>query len=1540
MGEEFAARTPFLFFCDFGPELAAGGARRPARASSRASRASRRRGARRAFPTRTPRRLSRVASSTGASAARAARDWLALYRELLALRREHIVPRLAGMRAHAGALSRARRTARSRATGRCGDGARCICAPTSRADQRPRCARRAGELVCTASRGAARGAAPLPARCRRAAADAWMRPRRARRGRPALDALCRALRHRARLPRHLGHAARRVATRRCARCLRRWASTPRTRSRRALAARERSARWRTCCRRSRSSRATRPCRLRVAAAAPRASGALRLALVDENGGRARGAFEPCDLHELAATSSGDALRRARASDCRATLPPGYHRLAHRRPATRDDALAHRRARALLSPAALADGGARLGPARAALRRCAPQRNWGIGDFTDLRDARRRSGGARGAASSASIRCTRSFRTTRAREPVQPVVAALFLNALYLDVEAVADFARMRRRRARASRPRAVPGRAGALRASGAGRLRRRRRAPSAQLLELLYAHFRERHLRARRRARARAFRRFRARRRRARCASMRCSRRCRSISTAQDPAVWGWPAWPEAYRDPDAPRGRARSRDEHAERVELLRVPAMAGRRCSSQRAARALRRARACGVGLYHGSRGLGRPRRRRSVGATRTCYALGASVGAPPDEFNLKGQDWGLPPLRARSACAPRATRRSSRRCAPTCAHAGALRIDHVMGLTRLYWIPPGARRARRRLRALSRSTTCSRILALESQRHRCMVIGEDLGTVPDEVRDALRARRRAVVPPAVFRARRRRRLQARPATIRATRWSRSARTISPTLAGCWTATTSQRAARSASSRRDELREQQRARARAGARAPAAALERAELLRRRRASTRRRADDAGARARRCTPISRARPRAHDGAARGRARRGRAGQPARHRSTSIPTGGASCRSTLEELARDARFAALRAGARAQRGRAPRRRARARRRRRRRRIPRATYRAAAAPRLHASTTRRALVPYLARARHQPRLLLAVPARAARQHARLRHRRPRRAQPRDRHARGLRALRRGAARARHGPDRSTSCPTTWASWAPTTRGGWTCWRTGRPRAYADFFDIDWQPANADARRQGAGAGARRPVRRRARARRARAARSTRDAGELQRALLRAPLPDRPARVSAHPGRAAARSQPATTHAARRARERSRRASATCRRATSRAPSAGRARSATRTLHKRAARAARAPSTPAIARARSTRARAARSTARRRPASFDALHALLEAQAYRLAYWRVAADEINYRRFFDINDLAALRMENEARVRGDAPLRARARRASGKVDGLRIDHPDGLYDPARTSSGCRQRYAQRAGMRSRRRRRAAARPLYVVVEKIVAAHEELPRDWAVHGTTGYRFANVVNGLLVDHAAASAHRRASTRDFTGDAHDFDELVYDGKRAIMRAALAARARRCSRPSSLRIAQRRPPHARLHAQHAAPRAGRGRRLLPGLPHLHRRRAARRRTGATSTGRSRRRGARSRAADATRLRLRARACCSAERRPTRAPSCGERVRDFAMRFQQFTAPVDGQGRRGHGVLPLQPARVAERRRRRSRRSSA
>ncbi|HVY05328.1 MAG TPA: malto-oligosyltrehalose synthase [Burkholderiales bacterium] len=176
------------------------------------------------------------------------------------------------------------------------------------------------------------------------------------------------------------------------------------------------------------------------------------------------------------------------------------------------------------------------------------------------------------------------------------------------------------------------------------------------------------------------------------------------------------------------------------------------------------------------------------------------------------------------------------------------------------------------------------------------------------------------------------------------------------------------------------------------------------------------------------------------------------------------------------------------------------------------------------------------------------------------------------------------------------------------------------------------------------------------------------------------------------------------------------------------------------------------------------------------------SFDLLHDLLESQAYRLAFWRVASDEINYRRFFDINELAALRMESEA-VFEETHALIFELVAAGLVDALRIDHPDGLYDPAA--------YFRRLQDRLRSLT-PAGRGVYVSVEKIIAPFENMPESWAVSGTTGYRYANVVNGLFVDSAAESRFTRLY-RAFVGDQSSFAEIAQRSKFVILRDALAS---------------------------------------------------------------------------------------------------------------------------------------------------
>lgn len=182
----------------------------------------------------------------------------------------------------------------------------------------------------------------------------------------------------------------------------------------------------------------------------------------------------------------------------------------------------------------------------------------------------------------------------------------------------------------------------------------------------------------------------------------------------------------------------------------------------------------------------------------------------------------------------------------------------------------------------------------------------------------------------------------------------------------------------------------------------------------------------------------------------------------------------------------------------------------------------------------------------------------------------------------------------------------------------------------------------------------------------------------------------------------------------------------------------------------------------------------------------PRSFDALDELLNAQSYRLAYWRVAAEEINYRRFFDVNDLAAIRVEL-AKVFDAVHRLVLDLVRTGAVTGLRIDHPDGLYLPREYFEKLQQRCAKALAIPLPKDGRA----LYMVAEKILTGPETLRRDWLVHGTTGYDFANQVAQLLVDSSAETAITKTFHR-FIGHSLPFGHLLYAKKLQVMKLSLA----------------------------------------------------------------------------------------------------------------------------------------------------
>jgi (1->4)-alpha-D-glucan 1-alpha-D-glucosylmutase len=205
------------------------------------------------------------------------------------------------------------------------------------------------------------------------------------------------------------------------------------------------------------------------------------------------------------------------------------------------------------------------------------------------------------------------------------------------------------------------------------------------------------------------------------------------------------------------------------------------------------------------------------------------------------------------------------------------------------------------------------------------------------------------------------------------------------------------------------------------------------------------------------------------------------------------------------------------------------------------------------------------------------------------------------------------------------------------------------------------------------------------------------------------------------------------------------------------------------------------------------------------------SFDGMHRLLEAQAYRLAFWRVSGEEINYRRFFDINDLVGLRME-DPRVFADTHRLLRKLLAEGHVTGLRLDHPDGLFNPLQyfvrtqmlyTASRCNGEAAKGDTAENgiereiqtvfgQREWTGPSAPLYLLVEKILEPGEHLPQEWPVDGTVGYDFANLVNGVFIDpegeRPLTHTYRRFIEREF-----DLQYLVYESKKVIMETALAS---------------------------------------------------------------------------------------------------------------------------------------------------
>lgn len=186
----------------------------------------------------------------------------------------------------------------------------------------------------------------------------------------------------------------------------------------------------------------------------------------------------------------------------------------------------------------------------------------------------------------------------------------------------------------------------------------------------------------------------------------------------------------------------------------------------------------------------------------------------------------------------------------------------------------------------------------------------------------------------------------------------------------------------------------------------------------------------------------------------------------------------------------------------------------------------------------------------------------------------------------------------------------------------------------------------------------------------------------------------------------------------------------------------------------------------------------------------PQSFRRLDELLSAQAYRLAYWRAARAEVNYRRFFAISELVGVRVEDPQVFEATHALILRLLRER-KITGLRIDHIDGVRDPADYLRLLRRHLAAAGDGAGAE----ASPPFYVIVEKILAADEELPEEWPVSGTTGYDFLRTVSSLSVDSHGLQALDRLYGR-LTGSTPRFDEIAYQQKKLVLDTLFAGEMR------------------------------------------------------------------------------------------------------------------------------------------------
>ena len=1004
-----------------------------------------------------------------------------------------------------------------------------------------------------------------------------------------------------------------------------------------------------------------------------------------------------------------------------------------------------------------------------------QRNWGIGDFTDL--VRLIEFAADEGADFVGLNPLHSPLThgNEHSSPYDPS-SRLFLNELYLDVEAIPDFADSRRARQLVD-DEGFQAELRSLRASehvdyaavGAAKQR---------VLEMLFDSFRRRH-RGRNTARGRQFGAYR-RERGELLYQFASFQVVAEYFRERDPGAWGWPAWPAAFHDCRS-AAVAELVASHEERLEYFMYLQWNAERQLAAAAART--RELGMAVGIY-----CDLALSSRHGGADSWINAglqLGdAHLGAPPDPFNQSGQDWGLPPLNPEAIRAAgygpiidmfRANMRLG----------GALRIDHVMWLLRGFVIPAGSapgdgaylRYAFDELRA---------VLALESCRHRCLVIGEDLGTVPDELRSGLREVGALGYRVLFFEK------DEHGAFRQPENYDRDVLSVVsthdlPTLVGFWQGADVAWRSEHDLYPDDASREQQLV-GRAEDRARLlVALEKAGLWRSDARPAPRADPDMDVELRASVHRYLARTSSLLVAAQAedllgaREQANLPGTTHEHpnwrrklplqledwrESPDVSRLTAAMReerppASAEEPAADAEATALTAS-----------------------IPRATYRLQLSHEFRFEDAE-PLVPYLD--------ALGVSHVYCSPYLKARVGSPHGYDVVDHNAInpeiGDRAAleRFQAALDRAGMGHILDMVPNHMAVTGREHEWWLdILENGEASSFAGYFDIDWQPLKEGLRDKVLlpvlgdhygnvledGAMKLRfddlqgtfsveyfehvfPI----------------DPREYPRVLsahlelLRSRLPvDDPSLLEFESLITAFGNLPSRRSlddGSRRVRERDQ-----------------------RLLKRRLAELSAAA--PDVHRYIAESLRVFNGDSRY-PADTARLHRLLEAQAYRLAYWRVASYDINYRRFFDINHLASLRMENEEVFEATHVLVFELL-ASSMLQGLRIDHPDGLYDPR----GYFRALQARAGLESSAMDGASKLPLYLLAEKILADGEDLRGDWPIHGTTGYEFADLVNRFLVLPDGLAELGRVYD-DFVGQRMCYEDILYRSKRLIMQTSLAS---------------------------------------------------------------------------------------------------------------------------------------------------